>query len=424
MKTNFILLASLIITLNIFSQDSKGISGNENWFQNWTSFKPNTLEYRDANIILSGNINTNTTLFKKNVYTLMGNVYVTNNATLSIEPGTVIRGDFDSVGALIITKGAKIIADGNETDPIILTSNKNVAERRAGDWGGLIILGEATINKFGGYAVLDLGLDQSIAAYGGANDASNSGILKYVRIEFAGKKLPNGKEFNGLSLAGIGNKTTLQFIQVSFSNDDSVEFYGGNLNISNVVSFKSTDDDFDFTQGSQTILSNSIAVRSVHVSDKSKSRCIEIESFDKVENMDFSKKLTKVDASNITLVSYEDRSEGLAKEAIYIKDKSILNIDKSIISGFESGILIAESSLNKQKDIDTITFKDSNLNDCGNFFSCEYLSNNINTDTQNSAYFMNNTLSKITNTELFKDINLKKNPDFRFKGISDLVFAK
>lgn len=105
---------------------------------NWTEFKPNKVEYNEASQILTGNITVNTKLFKKNVYVLQGNVYVTNNAVLAIEPGTVIIGDYESKACLIITKGATIIADGLETDPIVFTSNRSV--RKAGDWGELLFL--------------------------------------------------------------------------------------------------------------------------------------------------------------------------------------------------------------------------------------------------------------------------------------------
>ena len=359
MKTNFLVLASLLVAFNSFAQDSKGLVGNENWFQNWTNFKPGTTEYKESSIILSGTISENITLYKKNVYRLTGQVYVTKNATLTIEPGTVLRGDNESNATLIITKGAKIMAEGLETDPIVFTSNKNVSERKAGDWGGIIVLGDAPINKFGGVGILDAGLDQSISAYGGQDEANNSGVLKYVRIEYAGRKLKNGKEFNGLSLAGIGNKTVVDFVQVSFSDDDSFECYGGNVNLNNLISYKATDDDFDFTQGVQCNIKNSIAMRYPYVSDVSKSRAMEIESFDKVENTDFTKNMTKINATNVVLANNEENlTEGLIREAIFIKDKSSLNLDKCVITGFNSAIAVAESALNKSKDIDlTIYFR-------------------------------------------------------------------
>ncbi len=425
MKTNFILALSLLLTFNTFSQDAKGLIGDENWFQNWTNFKPATTEYKEATIILSGTINENTTLFKKNVYRITGNVYVSKNAILTIEPGTVLRGDQESNGTIIITKGSKIIAEGLETDPIVFTSNKNTNERKAGDWGGIIVLGDAPINKFGGISVLDFGLDQSISVYGGLDEASDSGVFKYVRIEYAGKKLKNGKEYNGLSLAGVGNKTKLDFIQVSFSNDDSFECYGGNVNLNNLISYKATDDDFDFTQGTQCSIKNSIAMRYPFVSDASKSRAIEVDSYDKVENMDFTKNMTKINAINVVLANNEENlTEGLIKEAIYVKDKSSLSLDKCIITGFNSAIVIAEGALNKAKDIENITFKDSNINNCVKFLECEYNGNSINTDYQNSNYFINNQITKIPNVELYREFNLKKNPDFRLRGSSNFAFSK
>ncbi len=424
MKSTFLFFASLLITANSFAQDTKGLIGSENWFKNWTNFKPVITEYKDASMILSGNISENTTLTKNNTYRITGNVYVTNNAKLTIEPGTVLRGDSQTKGALIITKGSKIIAEGTETDPIVFTSNKNASERKAGDWGGLVILGDAPINKLGGIAVLDLNLDQKLSVYGGLDEANDSGILKYVRIEFAGKKIGPGKEFNGLSLAGVGSKTKLDFIQVSFSNDDSFECYGGNVNLKNLLSYKATDDDFDFTQGTQAIFTNSIAMRYPYVSDASKSRAIEIESYDKPENMDFTKKMTSILSNNIVLANNEENLEGLVREAIYVSDKSTLSFDNSIITGFNSAILIAENALNKSKDIDNISFKDSQINDCVNVVLCDYNSNNIATDYSNSPYFINNQITKIHNLELFNEFNIKKNPDFRLRTSSNFAFSK
>ena len=425
MKTNFILFVSLFLSLNIFSQDSKGLVGQENWFANWTNFKPGITDYKDATIILSGIINENTTLYKKNVYRLTGTIYVTNKAILTIEPGTVLKGDDETNGTLVISQGSKIIAEGTETDPIVFTSNKGATVRKAGDWGGVIILGEATINKLGGVGLLEMNLDPSVSIYGGIDDSSSSGVLKYVRIEYAGRKLKNGTDFNGLTLAGVGNKTILDFIQVSYSNDDSLECFGGNVKLNNFVSYKATDDDFDFTQGTQCFLNNSIAMRYPLVSSGSSlSRAIEIDSYDKPENMDFTKNMTKVTATNIVLANNEENYEGLIREAIYVHDKSSLFLDKSIISGFETAVLFAENSLNKTKDIENIIFKDSTINNCNTFYSCEYHGNTVSNDFQNSKYFINNNVTKIASIELFRENNLKKNPDFRTRETSNFAFSK
>lgn len=176
-KTVLIAILSFINILSTNAQQLKGISGETNWLKNWTNFKPATTEYNDASNILSGIIDSNIKLYKKNTYRLVGTVYVTKNAVLTIEPGTVIRGDKETCGTLVITKGASIIAEGTETDPIVFTSNNNISERKPGDWGGIIILGDAPINKMGGVSYLDFNLDSAVSYYGGQDLESNSGIL-------------------------------------------------------------------------------------------------------------------------------------------------------------------------------------------------------------------------------------------------------
>ena len=424
LKKTTILLFNLFLIINSFGQNNSGIFGTENWLNNWTNFKPGLTEYKEATIILTGSITENTTLSKKNTYLLTNTVYVINNAVLTIEPGTIIRGDNETCGTLVITKGAKIKAEGIETDPIIFTSNKPTSVRKSGDWGGIIILGDAPINKFGGYSCLDFNLNNTSCGYGGTNEESNSGILKYVRIEYCGRKINATKELNGLSLAGVGSKTILNFIQISYSNDDSFESYGGNLNLSNLISYKATDDDFDFTQGAQCKINNSIAIRNPFISDKSKSRCFEIDSYDNPENMDFTKKMTSIIANNITLVNIEDNNQGLVREAIYVKDKSKFIFENSLISGFNSAIVIGFESLNKLKNIETISIKNSLINNCNLFSECEDKTNNIDYELEKSSYFINIQINKITNVELFRENNIKKNPDFRIKETSNMVYSK
>ena len=191
---NKFLLALLFNCTILFSQTTPGIIGQDNWLYGWTNFKPKNSEYSSCNKILTGKISQNLTLFKKNTYKIIGIVRVTNNAVLTIEPGTILRGDKESVGTIIIEKGAKIIAEGTESDPIVFTSNKNESEMRAGDWGGLIILGNAPINTPNGIANLPLDNSSLINTYGGNDSNSSSGILKYVRFEFGG-----AKDYSGVS---------------------------------------------------------------------------------------------------------------------------------------------------------------------------------------------------------------------------------
>lgn len=195
--------------------------------------------------VLTGTLTENKTLTADKEWVLKGYVYVPNNITLTIEPGTVIKSDVQEKGALCIERGGKIQAVGTASKPIVFTSGKPAGERQPGDWGGVVILGNAPTNRTS-TPVIEGGLDRP---YGGTNAADNSGTLKYVRIEYAGIAAFPGSEINGLTLGGVGSGTTLENIQVIYPNDDAYEFFGGTVNAKNLVAFGTADDDFDFDFG-------------------------------------------------------------------------------------------------------------------------------------------------------------------------------
>ena len=405
------LLSSFFIQAQ--QQQQKGIIGNTNWMTNWTSFNPAKIEYSEATNIIAGTIDKDTRLTKRNTYQLVGVVYVTNNATLTIEPGTVIRGDDKTCGTLVITNGAKIMAEGLETDPIVFTSNKEIAERKPGDWGGIIILGKAPINTIGGIHILPFDLEPMLNHYGGQDAEDNSGTLKYVRVEYAGRKLSSLKELNGISLAGVGRKTVLSNIQVSYSNDDSFECYGGELKMNNLISYRTTDDDFDFTQGAQINIDNSIAIRHPFSSDISGSRCFEVDSYDKIGNTDMSKKLTKINASNITLVNLEENNQGLVRESVYVRENTFFNLSNSIVSGFTPFALLEGNIGDGDVNLSKINFKNLIINNCNGGITSESGGGNpaIQRFYGNPTFFLDYT--KLKNSELFTMPNIKGNPDFR-----------
>ena len=155
---------------------------------------------------------------KKGTYILKGWVYIANGAELTIEPGTVIKGDKQTKASLIVERGGKLFAQGTATEPIVFTSEEAAGSRKPGDWGGVIICGNARNNQ----------QEQQIEGgprtkHGGDNDADNSGVLSYVRIEFAGYPFQKDKEINGLTLGSVGNGTKIDHVQVSYTNDDSFE---------------------------------------------------------------------------------------------------------------------------------------------------------------------------------------------------------
>lgn len=404
-------------------QQPKGITGNSNWMTNWTAFNPAKIEYSEATNIIAGTIDKDTRLTKRNTYQLVGVVYVTNNATLTIEPGTVIRGDDKTCGTLVITNGSKIMAEGLETDPIIFTSNKEIAERKPGDWGGIIILGKAPINTIGGIHILPFDLEPMLNHYGGQDAEDNSGVLKFVRVEYAGRKLSSLKELNGISLAGVGRKTVLSNIQVSYSNDDSFECYGGDLNMNNLISYRTTDDDFDFTQGAQININNSIAIRHPFSSDVSGSRCFEVDSYDKIGNTDMTKKLTKINASNITLVNLEENNQGLVRESIYVRENTFFNLSNSIVSGFTPFVLLEGNIGDGDANLSKITFNNLIINNCNGGITSESASGNptIQRFYGNPTFFLDYT--KLKNSELFTMPNIKGNPDFRMNVNNTLAIG-
>ncbi|HEY0057161.1 MAG TPA: hypothetical protein VGB63_17570 [Pedobacter sp.] len=223
---------------------------------------------------VTGTITSNKTLTADRVWILKGYVYVNNGATLTVEPGTVIKGDISEKGALIIERGSKLMANGTAAKPIVFTSGVAAGSRAPGDWGGIVILGRATTNK-GTEVLIEGGINKN---YGGTIDNDNSGVLRYVRIEYAGISAFQSSEINGLTLGGVGNGTVLENIQVSFSNDDAYEFFGGTVNAKNLVAFATSDDDFDFDFGYRGSIQFGLALRNPAFGDTDQNNGIECDN--------------------------------------------------------------------------------------------------------------------------------------------------
>ena len=209
----------------------------------------------DDNVcVLSGVITEDFTMTADNVYLLRGGVFIGDDLsqnTLTIEPGTTIYGESNSDGMLIVRRNAKILAEGTVDEPIVFTSSKNLGSRTRGDWGGLILNGNAPINSCGDQEFCEAQGEGGTGLYGGNDPDDNSGVLKYVRIEFAGTLVSPDNELNGLALQGVGANTTLDFVQIHMNADDGVEFFGGNANIKHLVVSGVGDDALDWTDGWQ-----------------------------------------------------------------------------------------------------------------------------------------------------------------------------
>ena len=197
--------------------------------------------------VMRGRFTSDVALTNNFDYVLRGAVFVERGATLSIEPGTRIVGEFATLGTLIIAQGGRIHAQGTDTAPIVFTSDQPVGQRARGDWGGLIVNGEAPLNVPGGIA---LG-EGDTGRYGGDNPEDSSGVLRYVRVEFAGIEFSPDNELNGIAFQGTGRGTIVDYVQVSFNKDDGIEMFGGNTDLKHIVLSSIGDDSLDWTFGWQ-----------------------------------------------------------------------------------------------------------------------------------------------------------------------------
>ncbi|MES2429942.1 MAG: hypothetical protein V4556_03335 [Bacteroidota bacterium] len=302
------------------------------------------------NTILEGRITANRTLKADFTYKLRGLVYVTNGAILTIEPGTKIVGETGKTGGLIITRSSKINAEGTLEKPIVFTSEAATPQR--GDWAGVVILGNApansSFNGVQGIGEVEGGINNSdgLGLYGtpitqGQNPADNSGILRYVRIEYAGYAFLPDKEINSLTLAGVGNKTIVDHVQVSYSNDDSFEWFGGTVNCTHLISYKALDDDFDTDNGYSGKVQFGISLRDSAVADISKA-----EAFESDNDANGSAMLpqTSVVFSNMTVIGPKETlantGNSLFVWGAQIRRNSSMSLFNSIIMGYPNGLYI------------------------------------------------------------------------------------
>lgn len=321
------------------------------WTSGWANWDPENVNYAAATQTISSNIVSSTTL--SGVVHIKNNVAVTNNSTLTILPGTIIRGDKSTKSCLIIPRGSKIMAMGTAANPIIFTSNESIANgRAAGDWGGLVILGNGIINTACATCVGSANKENYVEGfatnfpeilYGGNNNSESSGVLSYVRIEFAGVALSSiaNSEINGLTMAGVGSGTQMDHIQVSFSGDDSFEWFGGAVDATHLIAFRGLDDDFDTDFGHQGRVQFGLIIRDKDISDLAgDSNGFESDNY----NPGLGRlPLTKTVFSNITNIGPKRNgtiglpSNEKFERALFTRRNTSISVHNSIFVGWEKG---------------------------------------------------------------------------------------
>ena len=366
-------------------------------------------------IVLKGRIDKDTVLREGNNYILSGIVYIVNNATITVQPGVTVKGDYTgaSVATLVITRGAKIIADGTQEKPIVFTSNSPVP--RSGDWGGIVICGKAQVNTAftgtgGGAGILEVegGINNSFGdglAGGGAtpNNADNSGILRYVRIEYAGYAYQPDKEINSLTMAAVGSGTVIDYVQVTYAKDDAFEWFGGTVNCKHLIAYKTQDDDFDSDNGYSGKVQFGIVLRDSTIADISRSEAFES---DNDASGSINSPQTKAVFSNLTLIgpraTLANNGNSLYLAAAHIRRNTGVSIYNSVILGWPAGILIdARNGRAVESNIldSTIRFKNNTIAGCGNVNGTDVVSYSFIASTANASKWNTDSVkAKFSNT--------------------------
>ena len=333
------------------------------WTHGWSNFSPETTVYPAPTTTVSTDITSNTTW--SGVIRLTNKIFVKNNATLTIAPGTIIRGDKATQGTLIITRGAKINANGTANEPIVFTSDQPVGNRAEGDWGGVVILGLARNNQPGGVANIE-GLPVSTdTQFGGNFDNDNSGVVRYVRIEFAGIPLEPNKEINGITFGSVGSATTVEYVQVSKCGDDSFEWFGGTVNCKYLIAYRGLDDDFDTDFGYRGKVQFGLSIRDPFLSDApGDSNAFEC---DNDATGSGAQPKTAPVFSNITIVG--PKGDGTTvlptgekfEKAFRLRRNTATSVLNSLVTGWEKGLSVEGAPVVANVNGDTLVFANNIL---------------------------------------------------------------
>ncbi|GAA4463161.1 hypothetical protein GCM10023093_11010 [Nemorincola caseinilytica] len=311
---------------------------------------------------LSGDITSDRTLWAGKTYTISAMIYVKNNATLTIGKGATIKA-IKGKNGIVVTRGAKLMAVGTVDSPIVFTSNEGTPA--AGDWGGIVLLGKATtnatFNSVPGQGEIEGGVNNSAGdgIYGGTDDNDNSGKLKYVRIEYAGYPFQPDKELNSLTMGAVGRGTEIDYVQCSYGYDDAFEWFGGTVNCSHLISYKTHDDNFDADFGFRGNVQFGIAITDPADADISGSNGFEVDNdATGSDNTPF----TAPTFANMTIIGPKETSTTTVntnyKRAAHVRRNSRPAIINSVLLGFPSaGILLDGSKCANNMSSGAIEFK-------------------------------------------------------------------
>lgn len=400
----FFVFVALTIIFNVFTSCKKEID-----FKDEEPLPP----FQRPLVELSGNITGERLLDRDTVYRLNGVVNVgidsivnitTPQATgiLRIEDGTVIIGkkgtSGENPGTLVIHRGSKIYAEGTSTNPIIFTSAEST--KYPGDWGGLVLCGKATNNQAGGFATLEGSYG---AHHGGSDDLDNSGVLRYVRLEYAGFPILTDKEINSLTMGSVGAGTTISHVQASYGLDDAFEWFGGTVNCDHLIAYKTTDDDFDCDFGYRGKVQFAVSFRAYNLADPmSKSNSFEV---DNDGGGSTNTPFTAPVFSNVSVFGPKQDSttsiDANFSRALHLRRSNKIKIYNSFFTGFPQGIVIDGGNTRTYAENNELVIKNCVLSMLDNWslftpYKSDQAGFSVNT-WFNDASRNNSTVANITN---------------------------
>ena len=372
---------------------------SKDWTKGWTNWNPKSTAYpifTDTTTLTSStgevDITSTVELDASKVYLLQSLVVVKSGGRLIIPAGTIIRGLANSqstpkqYACIVVERGGWIGINGTQTKPVIFTSAKSSTTRDRGDWGGLIICGNAVNNQGPNIQVEgfnNISFNNTLAKHGGVNDGDNNCSINYLRIEFGGYAFEPNKEINGLTLASVGNGSSIDHIQVSYSGDDSYEWFGGTVNLKHIIAYKGTDDDFDTDFGYRGAVQFGIAYKDTAYYDlswnapsgASTSECFESDNDASGSGL---RPLTSAIFSNITCVgpvkagmSWDQLTttqKGAFRRGVRIRRNSRLSIINSIFMGYRNFVMFDGDSVLTASGV-----KSNTISDNGNLFRNNYI---------------------------------------------------
>lgn len=295
---------------------------------------------------VEGVIEGNVTWTKDKIYRLKSFVRVGEEAVagtitkvgvLTIQAGTTIIGDINTKGTLVVQRGSKLIAEGTAAEPIVFTSGQAVGARNPGDWGGVVLCGKAVNNQGA-----NIELEGAYKGFhGGTANDDNSGVLKYVRIEYAGVPIIPNAEINSLTMGSVGSGTKLEYIQASYGLDDSFEWFGGTVDAKYLIAYKGTDDDFDCDFGWSGTVQFALGYRDGNLADGSGSNGFEV---DNDANGSANTPFTAPTFANVSIVgprgsntSYVDLN---FQNGAQLRRNNKIKIYNTFITGYPTGLYI------------------------------------------------------------------------------------